>query len=212
MRKEVIMKDSLGNVVIDAAAVESLKSNGTYLPDVDKVLFNLKTEGRRRVEAEADGEKPKYETYNLKNPVLTTKVWWADGTTTTVQNSEHDPVQVEEVDVGGQKVKVATACSKEIGVAMAAVKRTCGRPDGKGELTDTGFGRILRQIVESAYDQPLEAAKAAKAKADAKAAKAKRKAEAAAKPKRKTPTDAEFRRKIWEFLDEYMSKDKEPGS
>ena len=186
MRKNVISKDQYGNTVIDRNAVDMLKTNGTYLPDVERVIFNLKTEGRRRVESETVGEKPKYETYELENPILTTKIWWADGTTTTVKNSLHDKVEVEEVDVGGRKVKVATDCSKELGVAMATVKRTCGVPDAKGEIVGTGMGKILRDIVANGHDQVLEDAKAKAAKAAKKAEYEKR----AAEPKK-------AKKKIW---------------
>lgn len=185
MRKNVISKDQHGNTVIDRNAVDMLKANGTYLPDVERVVFNLKTEDRRLAES-APGEKPTYETYELKNPILTTKIWWADGTTTIVKNSLHDKVEVKEVDVGGRKVKVATDCSKELGVAMATVKRTCGVPDAKGEIVGTGMGKILRDIVANGHDQVLEDAKAKAAKAAKKAEFEKR----AAEPKK-------AKKKVW---------------
>ena len=185
MRKNVISEDKYGNTVIDRNAVDMLRTNGTYLPDVERVVFNLKTVSKRQKIDETgpmtdEAGNPVYEMYEIPNPILTTKVWWADGTTTTVKNSLHDKVEVEEVDVGGRKIKVATDCSKEIGVAMATVKRTCGVPDAKGEIVGTGMGKILRDIVENAHDQVLEDAKA-------KAAKAKKKAEyekRAAEPKK----------------------------
>lgn len=184
MRKNVIsVSPDTGLTVIDKNVVDSLKINGTYLPDVERVLFNLKTEDRHAKIGE-DGKpvvedgKTVYETVKLANPILTTKIWWADGTTTTVKNSEHDKVETEEVDVDGVKVTVATDCSKEAGVAMAVVKRTCGMPDEKGEIVGTGMGKILREIIADGHDQRLEEAKAkaqhAKAKTAFKAAKPKK--------------------------------------
>ena len=199
MRKNVISKDQHGNTVIDRNAVDMLKTNGTYLPDVERVVFNLKTEDRRLAES-APGEKPTYETYELENPILTTKIWWADGTTTTVKNSLHDKVEVKEVDVGGRKVKVATDCSKEAGVAMATVKRTCGVPDDKGEIVGTGMGKILREIVGNARDLVLEDAKAKAAKAKKKEDAARRMA-APKKPKEKTYTQKDVIQMLGRLLD-----------
>lgn len=199
MRKNVISKDQYGNTVIDRNAVDMLKTNGTYLPDVERVVFNLKTEDRRLVEGETAGEKPTYETYELENPILTTKIWWADGTTTTVKNSLHDKVEVEEVDVGGKKVKVATDCSKELGVAMATVKRTCGVPDAKGEIVGTGMGKILRDIVANGHDQVLEDAKAKAAKAAKKAEYEKRAAEPK-KPKKQKRTERDLLEELVELF------------
>ena len=200
MRKNVISKDQYGNTVIDRNAVDMLKTNGTYLPDVERVVFNLKTEDRRRVEGETAGEKPTYETYKLENPILTTKVWWADGTTTVVKNSLHDKVEVKEVDVGGKKVKVATDCSKENGIVYATAKRTCGVPNANGEITGTGMGKILHDIVANAHDQVLEEAKAKAAKAAKKAEYEKRAAEPK-KPKKQKRTRQELFEKLEELVE-----------
>lgn len=193
MRREVVSTRD-GAAVIDRDVVDSLKVNGTYLPDVEKVMFSLKTSDRRRA-TDADGNpvfdsanKPVYETYSVE-PTLATKVWWADGTTTTVKNSKDDPVEVVTVEVDGVPVEVASDRSKEVGLAMAVVKRTCGRPGPDGEIADSGMGRILREIVGGATDTAVEGAKARAAAAKRKAEAAARASAASAKKRRYTEKD-----------------------
>ena len=184
MKKNVITRDYLGNISISKDVISSLETNGTYLPDVTRVVFNLKTDKRIRVKDDTTGEE-KTETVKLDNPVLVTKVWWADGTSTTVKNSEHDRVETEEVELeDGRKVTVATECSKTFGIMAAVTKRTCGVPDKNGEMVKTNLGKILSDIVNSAYDQNLETEKTKIKNAKRKEAAAKR-AEKAKAPKAK---------------------------
>ena len=184
MKKNVITRDCLGNISISKDVISSLETNGTYLPDVTRVVFNLKTDKRIRVKDEATGEE-KTETVKLDNPVLVTKVWWADGTSTTVKNSEHDRVETEEVELeDGRKVTVATECSKTFGIMAAVTKRTCGVPDKNGEMVKTNLGKILSDIVNSAYDQNLETEKTKIKNAKRKAA-AEERAQKAKMPKTK---------------------------
>lgn len=179
-----------GVVTISDDVVRSLEKNGTYLPDVERVSFKLVTEDRIP-KTDKDGKpvlgedgKPAYDVRPLGRTALRTKVWWADGTTTTVRSSKHDLVETEEVEMeDGSKVTVATECSKTFGVMAAVVKRTCGVPGEDGEMVDTGVGRILTEIVEDGYDKAVEDAKARIRKA--KSAEAKKKAaEAKAQPKK----------------------------
>ena len=200
MKKNVITRDYLGNISISKDVISSLETNGTYLPDVTRVVFNLKTEKRIRVKDEATGEE-KVEMVKLDNPVLVTKVWWADGTSTTVKNSEHDRVETEEVELeGGRKITVATECSKTFGVMAAVTKRTCGVPDEKGEMVNTNLGKILSDIVSSAYDQNLEAEKTKIKNAKRKEAAAKR-AEKTKEPKAKRYSIAEILNLIGPILE-----------
>lgn len=192
MKKNVVTTDYItGAKLVSQDVIDALETNGTYLPDVERVVFSLKTTEKvpvlnedgseKQVQAKnkdgsllktKDGKpvmKTVYETKKLENPVLVTRVWWADSTTTTVRNSEHDKVETEEVELeNGTKVTVASECSKTFGIMAAVTKRTCGIPDEKGEMVETNVGKILSEIVESGYDQQLEDAKAKIAKAKAR--------------------------------------------
>ena len=174
MKKNVITRDHLGNINISDDVINSLETNGTYLPDVVRVVFNLKTDKRIHSKDETTG-KEKTEIVKLDHPVLVTKIWWADGTSTTVRNSEHDHVETEEVKLeNGRTVTVATESSKTFGIMAAVTKRTCGVPDKRGEIVNANLGKILTDIVTSAYDQNLEAEKAKIKEAKRKEAATKR--------------------------------------
>lgn len=197
MKKNVVTYDGLtGLPMVSKDVVDSLETNGTYLPDVENVVYNLQTEKRipkigedgKRIKG-ADG-RDVFETVKLDNPVLVTRVWWADGTSTTVRNSAHDRIETETVDIGGRKVVKASDCSKEFGLMAAVVKRTCGVPDDKGEMTDTNMGKIIADIVRHAFDQNVENAKSAEAKARRKAELEAKKAEPKkAKPRKYSQRD-----------------------
>ena len=200
MKKNVITRDYLGNISISKDVISSLETNGTYLPDVSRVVFNLKTEKRIRVKDETTGEE-KTETVKLDNPILVTKIWWADGTSTTVKNSEHDKVETEEVELeDGRKVTVATECSKTFGIMAAVTKRTCGVPDKNGEMINTNLGKILSDIVKSAYDQNVETEKTRIKNAKRKAA-AEVRAQKAKEPKAKRYSIAEILNLIGPILE-----------
>lgn len=200
MKKNVITRDCLGNISISRDVISSLETNGTYLPDVTRVVFNLKTEKRIRVKDETTGEE-KTETVKLDNPILVTKIWWADGTSTTVKNSEHDKVETEEVELeDGRKVTVATECSKTFGIMAAVTKRTCGIPDKNGEMINTNLGKILSDIVKSAYDQNIETEKTRIKNAKRKAA-AEVRAQKAKEPKAKKYSIAEILNLIGPILE-----------
>ena len=200
MKKNVITRDYLGNISISKDVISSLETNGTYLPDVSRVVFNLKTDKRIRVKDETTGEE-KTETVKLDNPILVTKIWWADGTSTTVKNSEHDKVETEEVELeDGRKVTVATECSKTFGIMAAVTKRTCGVPDKNGEMINTNLGKILSDIVKSAYDQNVETEKTRIKNAKRKAA-AEVRAQKAKEPKAKRYSIAEILNLIGPILE-----------
>ena len=200
MKKNVITRDYLGNISISKDVISSLETNGTYLPDVSRVVFNLKTDKRIRVKDETTGEE-KTETVKLDNPILVTKIWWADGTSTTVKNSEHDKVETEEVELeDGRKVTVATECSTTFGSMAAVTKRTCGVPDKNGEMINTNLGKILSDIVKSAYDQNVETEKTRIKNAKRKAA-AEVRAQKAKEPKAKRYSIAEILNLIGPILE-----------
>ena len=193
MKKSYRISD--GITAADKDVLDSMEYNGTYLPNVERVIFNLKTEEKVAVKDEngepkripaknRDGSEIKdkkgnvvtnvqYETRKLDNPVLLTRVMFDDGTFVTVRNSEHDPVETEQVEVekgSGVKVTVASRCSKERGIAYAILKRACGIVGDKGEVGGNGLGRILSEIVDEGYDQQLEDAKSRLRRSKKKAA------------------------------------------
>lgn len=194
MRTKVVTTDwETGERVVCPDVVDSLEANGTYLPDVKRVVYSLKTTEKVKVLNEdgsekkvpavnRDGselktrkgetvEKNVWETRKLDRPILVTKVWWADGTSTTVRNSYADRVETEEVELeDGTKVEVATETAKTYGLMAAVVKRTCGVPDENGEMVDTNLGKVVAQIIKASRDQQLDDAKAKIAKSKAKKA------------------------------------------
>lgn len=122
----------------------------------------------------------------LANPILATTVYFDDGTSSTVKNTEHDGVKTEKVRLGdGTETEVASNCSKEAGVVYALVKRAFGPVDEKGKARGGGFGKILSGIVAAGRDQNLDEAKLAAKK---RLAKAKAKAKAKAGPEAEEPT------------------------
>ena len=210
-----VIKTENGTTTISQYAIDSLKRNGTYLPDVKNVIFNLKTE-KRIVETAKDGTKTK-KTVKLDKPILMTKICWADGTSTTVKNSKHDNVETVEVNLDengaviaaddtetkvASTVIVASDCAKEFGIMAAVTKRTCQKFDNDGNEVDAGgMGRIITDINGSAYDQNLDAAKAVVMKAKAKAVYAERKAKESAKPKVKKYSDRDIKQLIGPILE-----------
>ena len=193
MKKSYNISD--GIMTVDKDVLDSMEYNGTYLPNVEHVTFNLRTEEKVAVKDEngepkripaknRDGSeikgkkgnvvtKVQYETRKLDNPVLVTRVTFEGGTSVTVRNSEHDPVETEQVEVekgSGVKATVASRCSKERGIAYAILKRACGIVGDKGEVGGNGLGRILNEIVDEGYDQQFEEAKSRLLRSKKKAA------------------------------------------
>lgn len=147
--------------------VDAIEKRNAFIPDISRTLFNIGTkkynvrdENGKTVKDE--NGKPKTEV----RKVLTTVIFFADGTKCTVTNSEHDGVKFEKNDDG---IEVASACSKEVGVVYALVKKLTGCPDENGNILGDGFGRKLHDIVDTAYDINVEEAKRKAAKTAAKA-------------------------------------------
>lgn len=155
---------------VDPAAMFKLYDTGVYIPMVTRVIYNT---GTKEVKA-ADG------TTTEARPVLATIIEFADGTKSAVVNSVHDSLSL--FDAEGQPTREA----KESGFVYALAKRAlCGilTEDKFGNLTCEmkGFGRILANYVDTAYD--CQKAKKENAAKKAAAAKAHAERQANAKPK-----------------------------
>lgn len=166
--------------------IKSMTYNNTFCPGIKRVIFNLKTTETRPI-LDADGKPITDEKGRVKRqtvdvaPELATVVYFADGTKCTVVNSDKDVVTTEEKEVcywdikpdgsdvkvkTGRTVKVASEAAKEAGVVYAIVKRIfgkIGRVDKQDKLHEdeidgNGFGRKLRDIIETSEDTQYEVA------------------------------------------------------
>ena len=184
--------------------VKSIEKNGTFVPGIKRVLFN--TGNKKYMVRDADGKTVKDENGKVKTEtrkVLTTVIFFDDGTKCTVTNSEHDGVQFEKNKDG---IEVASRCSKECGVVYCILKRYCADIDANGNVLGNGFGRKLNDIVDAAYDSQVENAKRKAAKAEAKA-----KYEATkgtAKPKRQRESLAKTIDRLTDILEALEAKNK----
>ena len=185
------------------AMIRSLERNGTFMPGITRVIYNLKTE-ETVVVTDADGN-PIMETFTLKdgtsaqrrkrttrkldNPILATTVYFNDGTKVTVVNSINDKVDLatEKVTRNGVTVEAVTAskAAKESGLVYAICKRAFGKPDENGTIIGDGFGRKLGDIVDGAYDELIEDKYVKALKEKNRAEHKAREDEAKANPKKK---------------------------
>lgn len=184
--------------------VKSIEKNGTFVPGIKRVLFNIGN--KKYMVRDADGKTVKDENGKVKTEtrkVLTTVIFFDDGTKCTVTNSEHDGVQFEKNKDG---IEVASRCSKECGVVYCILKRCLADIDANGNALGNGFGRKLNDIVDAAYDSQVENAKRKAAKAEAKA-----KYEATkgtAKPKRQRESLAKTIDRLTDILEALEAKNK----
>ena len=184
--------------------VKSIEKNGTFVPGIKRVLFNIGN--KKYMVRDADGKTVKDENGKVKTEtrkVLTTVIFFDDGTKCTVTNSEHDGVQFEKNEDG---IEVASRCSKECGVVYCILKRCLADIDANGNALGNGFGRKLNDIVDAAYDSQVENAKRKAAKAEAKA-----KYEATkgtAKPKRQRESLAKTIDRLTDILEALEAKNK----
>ena len=184
--------------------VKSIEKNGTFVPGIKRVLFNIGN--KKYMVRDADGKTVKDENGKVKTEtrkVLTTVIFFDDGTKCTVTNSEHDGVQFEKNKDG---IEVASRCSKECGVVYCILKRCLADIDANGNALGNGFGRKLNDIVDAAYDSQVENAKRKAAKAEAKA-----KYEATkgtAKPKRQRESLAKTIDRLTDILEVLEAKNK----
>lgn len=160
--------------------VKSLKENNCYMPLVNRVIYNIGKKAYPKLDENGKRIKDENGKVVMGEPVdvLATVVFFDDNTKISVVNSAHDGVTFEDhVLSNGNTVKVASECSKEIGLVYAIVKRMIALPDENDpdKMKAEGFGRILRTAVKDlSYDSVIE-------KAELKIARAKSKAEHEAK-------------------------------
>lgn len=186
------------------AMVKSIEKNGTFVPGIERVLFNIGN--KKYMVRDEDGKTVKDQDGKVKTEnrkVLTTVIFFKDGTKCSVTNSEHDGVQFEKNKDG---IEVATRSSKECGVVYCILKRCCAAIDCNGSVFGNGFGRKLNDIVDAAYDSQVEEAKRKAAKA---AAKAKYEAtKGTAKPKQKRESLAKTIDRLTDILVALEAKNK----
>ena len=153
------------NGILEDAARELYEKNCT-MPDIARVIYNIGTKAYPKLDE--DGKRIKENgKLVMTEPVkvLTTIVFFIDGTKVTVTNSEKDGVQFLEdkaiaTDPESPTVLVADETSKEMGLVYAIVKRLVGKVDWEsGKVEGNGFGRKLRDIGANAYDTNKEDAK-----------------------------------------------------
>lgn len=128
-------------------AFDSLYNTGCYLPKIEQIIFNRGTRKDKR-----SGEE--YQT-------LTTVLFFADGTKTVVTNSIHDKV----VDDNGN----VTYYAKEVGITNAICKRILSTVYSDDSVISNGYGRTMKDLVESARDTQEEDKRRAELKAEQKA-------------------------------------------
>ena len=108
---------------------------------------------------------PKISRVVFNDPV--TKVWFDDGTTSSVRVSKDDTF------------------SKEAGLAFAIVKRLYGTPDDRGNYGSGGYMMELKRVIERAYDQTPLTRKMREERAAKRASREKAEKEAPKKSARK---------------------------
>lgn len=177
----------------EKSVMRELFERGCAMPDIARIYFNV---GKTDVKVHVDetGRKVVDKSY----PTLATVVTFVDGSKVTVVNSEHDPIKFDKNgDVSRE--------SKEAGLVYALVKRmfsvyTGSMHLGNLNLKSSGFGRQLNELIDSAYDPKIEAAK--RAAAAAKAAEVHAAHQAAAKARKsKNPSLAQTVRELKAVVD-----------
>lgn len=165
---------------IKTNVVKALKENNCYMPTVNRVIYNIGKKAYPKMDENGKRVKDKNGKVVMGEPVdvLATVVFFDDNTKISVVNSAHDGVTFEDhVLSNGNTVKVASECSKEIGLVYAIIKRMIALPDKNDpdKMKAEGLGRLLRTAVKDlSYDSVIE-------KAELKIARAKSKAEHEAK-------------------------------
>lgn len=181
MMNPCVTKTDLGEYYVNPSALQELFNNNCTMPDIERIIFNLKIEQPKR---DAEGKKVKDADGKVVmesiDPILTTRMNYVDGTWTVVQNSKTDRVDVVTVmlDADGNvttdpdkkvsEVLDASPASKEIAITYSVFKRIAGKVTESGEVIGNGTGRILNDLVDNAYDMPVQEAKQKLQKAAAK--------------------------------------------
>lgn len=189
-----------GTYAINASVVQELQYNNCTMPDVKNVVYNLKTDEDVR-ENGVVVKKP------LARPVLTTVVFFVDGTKAVVQNSANDPITLtQHVLTDGSTVTVADQESKERGFLYAVVKRLVSRIDSNGNSVDGALGSLLKNVVKDSHDNQIVDAETRASRAANKKRHAELQAQAAAKPTVKRYTIGETLARMNEFMAKIESK------
>lgn len=156
----------------------SMNRNNTFLPGIERIIYNLKTQTTRAKRDEAGNlvidpstQKPVRETIALDRPVLSTVVYFKDNSKVSVVNSINDKIDLEDVKINRDGVEVvvhtASDSAKEAGFVYAIAKRLFGKSevirgrDGNlvetGNIEGDGFGRKLRDLIaDRGYDSIIE--------------------------------------------------------
>ena len=192
---KVIGAGPIKAVAINAPEIiDELKDGGVSMPDIVQVIFNIspsksvaKRDKDNNLVIDPKTKKPVREVVR-STPMLATTIYFGDGSKVTVTNSENDSI----FDKDGKIMPEAY----ERGVVYAIVKRIFSRYDvdaktGETILKSEGFGHILREIVDGAYNQPAELIKRKEAKDAARAEHRRLQEVAKTKPKRKRVSLAE---------------------
>lgn len=185
--------------------VKGLRENNCYMLRVERVIYNIGKKAYPKLDENGKRIKDENGKIVMDKPVdvLATIVFFDDNTKISVVNSAHDGVKFEDhVLSNGNTVKVASDCSKEIGLVYAIIKRMIALPDKNDpdKMKAEGLGRMLRTAIKDlSYDSVIE-------KAELKIARAKSKAEHeaklnTAKPKKKRYSIAETLTRVNEMLD-----------
>lgn len=163
------------------SAIKALVNKNCTMPDIARVIYNVGTKAYPKLDPETGKRITENGKLVMNEPVkvLTTVVFFADGTKVTVTNSEKDGVKFIKVnaidnDSNSPVVEIADDTSKEMGLVYAVCKRMFGKVDwNTGKVEGDGFGRKLHDVVNRAYDYVREDAankhnkKLAKAKYEA---------------------------------------------
>lgn len=160
---DVVYKMDEGHVLEDV--VEGLKYNNAYLPPIDHVVFNTKTEEWIECPGK-EGDKPARTKVQLENPVLATIVYFCDGTKVTVKNCDKDRITLVDEKVklsDGTETTVRTASreSKEAGLQAAVFKRMFCYYDENGNVNGGSYSKFMNALVEGARCQDVDAARVA---------------------------------------------------
>lgn len=122
-------------------AVAAIARNNTFVPNIERVVFNTNADGER--------------------PVLATVVYFRDGTKVTVKNSAMDEVKlvdrtVKLSDGTERKIRTASRESLEAGLIYAIAKRVICGFDDNGNVQGTGFAKFLEGQLKDAHVQDVE--------------------------------------------------------
>lgn len=160
-------------IAVSPQIIDNLKYNGTYIPPVTRVIYNVDENTIERKVLNEDGT-PSDQTEKVTYKTLATVVYFKDGTKVSVVNSEHDGLTFDENGYASDQ-------SKEVGLVYAVVKRLYGTyNEDKPKIIDgNGLTSWLRKTVKDAYDQNKEMDARIKAKKEAKIRHEKLQADAA---------------------------------